>query len=314
MLPTVRYAWLLALAGLAASGCGQNAFLTPQQQTAIQQQQTAYVSQVQELERRVNELDIGNRDMHTRLAQSEQQQQIYRDQTALLQQQLRDTANQLRNTQLARQEAESNVQMLQASTRKQGGAVITANNSVRQSLSTIDIPGLEMRQDQDVIRIEIPADELFQAGTAQLSSTAYTYLDRAADAIARNYPRQRIAIEGHTDSGPTFVGTTTTTHQLSCMQALAVFDTLTRRNHLPARQLFVMGMGANHPRASNATDAGRARTAASKSSSTRKRPISSFVFPLPLLPPPPRWTTIAESPVGPQQGKTFTGHPSFGRH
>jgi chemotaxis protein MotB len=259
MLPTVRYAWLLALAGVAASGCGQNAFLTPQQQTAMQQQQTAYVSQVQELERRVNELDISNRDMHTRLAQSEQQQQIYRDQTALLQQQLRDTANQLRETQLARQEAESNVQMLQASTRKQGGAVITANNSVRQSLSTIDIPGLEMRQDQDVIRIEIPADELFQAGTAQLSSTAYTYLDRAADAIARNYPRQRIAIEGHTDSGPTFVGTTTTTHQLSSMQALAVFDTLTRRNHLPARQLFVMGMGANHPRTSNATDAGRAK-------------------------------------------------------
>ena len=99
-----------------------------------------------------------------------------------------------------------------------------------------------------MIRIEMPADELFQAGTVQLSSTAYTYLDRVADAIARNYPRQRIAIEGHTDSAPTFVGTTTTTHQLSCMQALAVFDVLTRRNHLPARQLFVMGMGANHPR------------------------------------------------------------------
>ena len=43
------------------------------------------------------------------------------------------------------------------------------------------------------------------------------------------------------------------------MQALAVFDILTRRNHLPARQLFVMGLGANHPRASNATDAGRAK-------------------------------------------------------
>jgi flagellar motor protein MotB len=259
MLPTGRSAWLLALAGLAVGGCGQNAFLTPQQQTAIQQQQTTYVSQVQELERRVNELDISNRDMHTRLAQSEQQQQIYRDQTVLLQQQLKDTATQLRDTQLARQEAESSVQMLQTSTRKQGGAVITANNSVRQALSTIDIPGLDMRQDQDVIRIEMPADELFQSGTVQLASSAYTYLDRVADAIARNYPRQRIAIEGHTDSAPTFVGTTTTTHQLSCMQALAVFDILTRRNHLPARQLFVMGMGANHPRASNATDAGRAK-------------------------------------------------------
>ena len=211
MLPTTRYAWLLALAGLTLSGCSQNPFLTPQQQTAMQQQQTTQQSQVQELERRVGELDVSNRDLHTRLAQSEQQQQIYRDQTQLLQQQLRDTANQLRETQLARQDAEKSVQTLQASTRKQGGAMITANNSVRQSLATIDIPGVEVRQDQDVIRIEMPADELFQAGTVQLVPSAYAYLDKVAEAIARNYPRQRIAIEGHTDSAPTFNGTTTTT-------------------------------------------------------------------------------------------------------
>ena len=73
-----------------------------------------------------------------------------------------------------------------------------------------------MRQDQDVIRIEMPADELFQAGTVQLVPSAYAYLDKVAEAIARNYPRQRIAIEGHTDSAPTFNGTTTTNHQLSC--------------------------------------------------------------------------------------------------
>jgi flagellar motor protein MotB len=259
MLSTTRCAWLLALAGLTLGGCNQNPFLTPQQQTALQQQQTNYQSQAQELQRRVSELDVSNRDLHTRLAQSEQQQQISHDQTQLLQQQLRDTANQLKETQLARQDAEKSVQMLQASTRKQGGAMITANNSVRQALATIDIPGVDVRQDQDVIRIELPADELFQAGTVQLVASAYAYLDKVAEAIARNYPRQRIAIEGHTDSAPTFNGTTTTNHQLSCLQALAVFDILTRRNHLPSRQLFVMGLGANHPRASNATDAGRAK-------------------------------------------------------
>lgn len=264
MLRIVRDAWWLpilglTLTGLLSSGCGQNAFLTPQQQMAIQQQQSTYVTQVQELERRVNELDISNRDMYSRLAQSDQQQQVYRDQVALLQQQLKDTANQLRETQLARQEAEKNVQVMNASTRKLGGAMITANNSVRQALSTIEIPGVEVRQEQDVIRIEMPADELFQTGTGQLTATAYTYLDRVAVAVARNYPRQRIVIEGHTDSGPTFVGTNTTMHQLSTTQAIAVFDTLTRRNRMPPRQFSVMGMGANYPRASNATDAGRAK-------------------------------------------------------
>ena len=137
--------------------------------------------------------------------------------------------------------------------------MITANNSVRQSLQLIDIEGVEVRQEQDVIRIQMPSDELFRRGTIQLTPTAYAYLDKVADAIARHYPRQRIGIEGHTDSAPASGASGVTNHQLSSMQSLAVFDILTRRNRLPARQFFVLGMGANHPRASNATDAGRAK-------------------------------------------------------
>ena len=254
-----RYAWLLAVVGSAALGCGQNQFLTPQQQTAIQQQQTAYASQLQELQRRVSELDTSNRDLHTQLAQAQQQTTIYQQQTTLLQKQLRDTANQLRQTQVARQDAEKHAKVLEASTRKHGGAIITANNSVRRSLAMVDIPGIQVRQEQDVIRIELAADRLFRRGTVQLAPEAYGYLDKVADAVTRNYPRQRIAIEGHTDSAPAFAGVGTTNHQLSALQALAIFDVLTRRNRLPARQLFVLGYGANHPRASNATEAGRAK-------------------------------------------------------
>jgi len=43
------------------------------------------------------------------------------------------------------------------------------------------------------------------------------------------------------------------------MQALAVFDVLTGVTTCLPGSCFVMGMGANHPRASNATDAGRAK-------------------------------------------------------
>jgi chemotaxis protein MotB len=252
-----RHGWLLAVASLAIVGCGQNPFLTPQQQSAVSQQQTAYVSQVAELQRRANELDVSNRDLHTQLAQAQQQMKIYQDQVNLLQKQLGETAEQLRETQLARQDAEKNVKMLQASTRQRGGAMITANNSLRKNLSSVDIPGVEVRQELDVIRIALPADELFQRGTAQLLPAGYASVDRVADAIMRNYPRQRVAVEGHTDSAPV-LGGGGTDHQLSAMQALAVFDLLTRRNRLPVRQLFVIGMGANHPRSSNATEAGRA--------------------------------------------------------
>jgi flagellar motor protein MotB len=253
-----RLTWLMLSIGLISAGCGRNPFLSPQQQTAIQQQQTTYLSQVQELQRRVTELDTSNQDLHTQLAQSQQQLKIQQDQTTLLRNQLRDTVDQLRDTQLARQDAEKRVNVLQASTQRRGGATITANSSVRKSLAAIDIPGVEIRQEQDVIRIELPADQLFQPHTNQLVSTAHTRLDMVANAILQNYPRQRIAIEGHTDSVPAFGGIATTNHQLSTQQALAIFDQLTRRNRLPALQLSILGLGSNHPRASNATEQGRA--------------------------------------------------------
>lgn len=252
-------AWALVLAVLAVTGCGQNPFLSPQPQAGAPSQQAPYVSQVQELQRRVAELDTSNRDLNTQLAQAEQQMKIYRDQSDLLRKQLADTARQCQQAQVAQQEASKRVEALQASVRKGGGAIITANNSIRRSLAVVDIPGLEIRQQEDVIRIECPADQLFQRGSAQLLPSAAPILDKVADAIARNYPRQRVAIEGHTDSGPVYSGVAATSHQLSTYQALAVFDLLTRRDHLPAKQLFIQGMGSNYPRASNATEAGRAR-------------------------------------------------------
>lgn len=258
MLSRTTCAWLLAAVGISAIGCGSNPFRSPQSQSALQQQ-PAYGSQLQELQRRVAELDTSNRDLHAKLAQAEQQVAIYRDQSGLLQKQLADTAEKYRQSELAQTEAKKQVEAFQASVRRRGGATITANNSVQQSLSMVQIPGVDVRQQQDVIRIALPADALFQRGTAQLLPTAYAYLDKVADAIARNYPRQRVAIEGHTDSGPVFTGMNTTAHQLSSLQALGVFDVLTRRNHLPARQMFVEGMGANYPIASNATEAGRAK-------------------------------------------------------
>ncbi len=262
-------AWLLVLAVLAVTGCGQNPFLSPQPQAGVPSQQAPYASQVQELQRRIAELDTSNRDLNTQLAQAEQQVKIYHDQSDLLRKQLADTAQQCKQAQLAQQQAGKQVQALEASVRKGGGAIITANNSIRKSLAVVDISGVEVRQQQDVIRIELPADQLFQRGTPQLLPTAAPILDKVADAIARNYPRQRVAIEGHTDSGPVFSGRATTSHQLSAYQALAVFDLLTRRNHVPAKQLFVQGMGANYPRASNATDAGR----------TRNRRIELVIYP-----------------------------------
>jgi len=131
----------------------------------------------------------------------------------------------------------------------------------------IEIPGLQARQDGDTIRITLPTDQLFPLGTAQLVGTAFPVLDSLAAELARNYPRQLIAIEGHTDNSPVAGGVSS--HQLAAAQAIAVFDTLNRRNRLPAQHFYVVAQGPNRPAANNGTQAGQ----------TANRRIELVVYP-----------------------------------
>jgi chemotaxis protein MotB len=217
----------------------------------------ALASQMQDLNRRVGQLDLNNADLHRQLAQAQQDRQSSQEQVALLQKQLGEVAARLKETQVAKVEADRQVNALQASTRSRGGATITANNSVRQSLAAVAIPGLDIRQDGEVIRIEIPADKLFAPGTVQLAPDGYRILDEVAAAVQRTYPRQRIVVEGHTDDS--LAANPTGAHALATGQAQAVFTQLVQRGRLPARQLSVLAMGENHPLASNATPAGKAK-------------------------------------------------------
>jgi flagellar motor protein MotB len=217
----------------------------------------AVASQMQDLNRRVGQLDLNNADLHRQLAQAQQDRQASQEQVALLQKQLGEVASRLKDTQVAKVEADKQVNALQASTRSRGGATITANNSVRQSLAAVAIPGLEIRQDGEVIRIEVPADKLFAPGTMQLQPDGYRILDEVAAAVQRTYPRQRIIVEGHTDDS--LGANPTGAHALATAQAQAVFTQLVQRGRLPARQLSVLAMGENHPLASNATPAGKAK-------------------------------------------------------
>ena len=239
-------------------GCTNNPLAPSGQTTAWQQpgQQQPYEAQLAELNRRSGQLDANNRDLHAQLAQSAQQVQVMKDQIGLLQRQLQDSAQQLRESQVARQDAEQKLETLQASYQRRGGAVITANSSIRQTLTPVEVPGVAVRQDGDVIRLEIPADQLFVGGGTQLQPTAYLALDQVATAILRSYPRQRIGVEAHTDSvGPT--GVASSAHQLTTAQATAVLDQLVQRNKIPPQQLFVAAHGANHPRAASVTADGR---------------------------------------------------------
>jgi flagellar motor protein MotB len=255
---------LAVCAGLAAgTGCKNGAFQPPPGATtstgsaALPQQNQALAAQLQDLNRRVAQLDLNNADLHRQLAQKAQQETAAQEQVKLLQSQLQSTAQSYKDSQLAQQQTQQKVTALEASTHFRGGASISANSSVKQSLAAVSIPGLDIRQDGEVIRIEVPADKLFSTGSSQIVSNGQRILDEVAAAIVRSYPRQRIVIEGHTDDS--FAANPAAAHALAGQQAQAVFSQLVERGRLPARQLSVLAMGDNYPLASNATPAGKAK-------------------------------------------------------
>jgi len=251
--------WVIGL--MVLTGCNPSPYLPPPptasawQQTPAAQAPNPASAEIFDLNRRATALDANNRDLHAQLAQSRQQVQLLQQQMSLVQKQLSETAQRLQQAQVAKEESERKYQELHVATTRRGGAVITANTSTRQALRLIEIPGLQARQDGDTIRITLPTDQLFPPGTAQLVGTAFPVLDSLAAELARSYPRQLIAIEGHTDNSPVAGGVSS--HQLAAAQAIAVFDTLTRRNRLPPQHFCVVAQGPNRPTASSATQAGQ---------------------------------------------------------
>ncbi|HEX3996932.1 MAG TPA: OmpA family protein [Pirellulales bacterium] len=246
------------LAGLIQAGCAQNPYALQSQITTLQQQQTALVQRDQEIQSRASTLDQDNQDLHTQLAQEQRQARLYQDQSVALREQLASTTALLAQSQQDKQLVERNAQAIVASTKRRAGVTITPNSSLAKNLPALNLPGVFVRQDGDVVRIEISGDQIFEPGGAQLRADSANLLDAVAAEIERTYPEQIIGIEGHTDNDPP-PPPWASPHQFTMGRAMAVFDYLSTRTHLRPNQLFLVGHGANHPVVSNATLAGKAR-------------------------------------------------------
>jgi flagellar motor protein MotB len=254
----------VSLAGLVAclAGCNQNPYFAGPAGATWNTPQTAAVNpndaRLAELSRRVQLLDDNNRQLHTQLAQSEQQSQVYHDESELLRKQLGDMSQHVESTAIAARDAQSRVRGMQASSQIRGGASIQANTNLSQMANRLNLGGIPVVQDGNVLRIVVPADQLFRPGTAQLLPQAAGTLDPIAGQLRSLFPNQRIGIEGYTDNAPIYGGTTATSHQLAAAQASAVLNLMSSRSGMPAQQLFTVAQGANNPRQSNETAAGRA--------------------------------------------------------
>ncbi len=260
----------------AFAGAGQNPFANP---NAIPntipggspqqyQQYASLMEEVRSLNGRLGRFDSDNQQLVTELAAMKQKLQVANDYNYQLKQQLADNTSQMQQLNIERAagdqqlanvqiqleqmaRAQQQAQFSQASTGGGGGsrfanATLRANNSLMQKLPQIQIPGVEARMDGDVIRIEIPSDQLFHQGSYQINAAHSHLLQNLSTAIRQNFPRQIVGIEAHWD-GTQIQPATTTHHQLTATQALSVFDFMSRLG-LPREQMFTMAMGSNRPR------------------------------------------------------------------
>ena len=230
-----------------------------QAQVALQQQMQTLAQQSQEYQSRASSLDRDNQELESLLAQSRQQIQLLNDELGVTRRQLQSNTDQLLAMRTDNEQLRTKSTQLVATAQQRAGSEIRANNTLLKNLAVKQMPGVEVRQDGDVIRVEAPADRLFMPGSNYLQNGAEQLLVSIAADLRQNYPDHIIGIEGHTDDAATHSQQFPTNHHLSAAQALAAYNLLVQKGTMAANQLFVIGHGSNQPVVSNASDAGKAR-------------------------------------------------------
>jgi len=261
------------LLGAAVVGCTQNPFrptapttpisLTPPAAVAV----PAHTLPQSAASLQPSYADPDPRQFEATLVRSRQETQLVQDEVTALREQLASTTAQLAQARTANAQAG----LAQTGVNQQVGmpvgqpvaaAPATGGLSpveMQLAMAQIALPGMTPRMDGSVVRIDIPADSLFETGSAGLLPGGAAILTQVATEVQRVYPGHFIGIEGHTDTEPLQNASWGTPHQLSVARASTVFDFFTTRTPMRQGQLFLVAHGSNHPVVSNATAAGRAR-------------------------------------------------------
>lgn len=221
---------------------------------------TAPVSLDSEYAKQLARLNADNTELYRQLAAAQQQLTATQDSNTRLEQQVSTQRTQLEQFQRMNEEALQRLQVMQTSGAGGSGfqgAVLRGNNSLTQNMNQLQVPGVSVAADGDVIRVTIPSDSLFQPGSYEFQPSATVLLNQLASSIRQYYTGQIVGIEAHWD--PSSLGASPVSqHQVTANQALALMTYFTNNQQLPAKQLLVMGYGSNRPRFSNATPQGQA--------------------------------------------------------
>jgi len=258
---TLHIVTSFVIVALGVTGCSNNPFKTAPPAAPLMLEPPLGVSapahtlpQMSAMPPLPSYADLDGRQLEAALVRSRSESQVMQDEIAALRDQLASTSQQLAQVRTAG---------MSPATATGGGApgaaASTPSTTMRSALAELALPDLEPRFDGTVVRIDIPADRIFDGSTANLLPGGTALLTQIAGELQRVYPGHFIGIEGHLDNEPLQNATWASPHQLTAARAAAVFDFLTTRTPMRESQLFLVAHGANHPLVSNATAAGRAR-------------------------------------------------------
>lgn len=130
-----------------------------------------------------------------------------------------------------------------------GGGIGNVLDRQTQELNQV----AEAKRTREGILVNLKNDLLFDTGSAVLKDSAINDISKLGDILVK-YPKDRIRIEGFTDS----VGRPSFNEELSMKRADAVQNVLRGRG-VKESQMTVLGFGESKPIASNSTAQGRSQ-------------------------------------------------------
>ncbi len=130
-----------------------------------------------------------------------------------------------------------------------GSRIVATVQEVRQAMRALGAQETDLE-----VRVELPADVLFDFDKAQIRPDASQALAQLATVI-RAYPSENVQLDGHTDAK----GDDAYNRKLSERRAEAVKRWLVDKETIEAGRLATRGWGEKRPVASNDDEAGRQR-------------------------------------------------------
>lgn len=261
-----RAALCVGVAALfASSGCGPAQSINPvalrQENTQLKTAMRQYQDQLSQARIRAENLDADNEQLHNELALA--QEQLARSQQEKTAASSGYVSGNRGGSSSDDEWDDGDGKLYGPATGRRGrGGSDTREVSAQSSgwLPLANISGAEVRRAEgDTVRIRVTDAGLFDPGRATLKPNAASVLDRVAATLRREYPRNLIGVEGHTDADPIRKSKWKDNHELSYERARAVYEYLRTKGGIPSDQLYIAAFGANKPVASNKSSAGKAQ-------------------------------------------------------